>query len=155
MKDILRRRFAEPLLALLGQGVAPDRLALSVAIGVVIGNVPILGISTVLCAGIALAWRLNLVAIQLAQGAMAPTQLLLIVPFVRIGEWLTRSTPEPISVRADLALVARSPGQALDVLWRAGLHAGLAWSLIAPPVAFLLYLGLTPAFERAAARMKR
>ena len=79
----LHRKILEPLLALLRQGISPDRLALCVAIGVVVGNIPILGISTILCAVIALAFRLNLAAIQIVQAAMAPTQLVLIIPFVR------------------------------------------------------------------------
>jgi uncharacterized protein (DUF2062 family) len=84
----LHRNILDPLLALLRQGISPDRLALSVAIGVVVGNIPILGVSTILCAVIALAFRLDLAAIQGVQAAMAPTQLLLIIPFVRLGEWI-------------------------------------------------------------------
>jgi uncharacterized protein (DUF2062 family) len=54
VKNRLQRRLFEPLLALLTQGVSPQRLALCVSIGVVIGNIPILGVSTILCAIIAL-----------------------------------------------------------------------------------------------------
>lgn len=151
----IRRRIVEPLLALLKQGVAPDRLALSVAIGIVVGNMPILGASTVLCAAIALGFRLNLVAIQAAQAAMAPTQLLLIIPFLRLGEWLTRAPPEPLSVRAGLTLAAGGAGHAISLLWRAMLHAGLAWLLIAPPAAYAIYKALTPVFERAAEGLRR
>jgi uncharacterized protein (DUF2062 family) len=74
VKSQLHRRVLEPLLALLKQGISPDRLALCIAIGVVVGNILILGISTILCAAIALIFRLNLAAIQIAQAAMAPTQ---------------------------------------------------------------------------------
>ena len=56
------------------------------AIGVVVGNIPILGVSTILCTAIALGFRLNLAAIQLTQALMAPSQLLLIIPFVLLGE---------------------------------------------------------------------
>ena len=77
LKERLYRRILEPLVELLRQGMSPDRLALCVAIGVVVGNIPILGISTILCAAIALVFRLNLPAIQIVQAAMAPTQLLL------------------------------------------------------------------------------
>src|SRR5580692_12553558 len=100
----LYRRILEPLRALLRQGISPDRLALCVAIGVVVGNVPILGISTLLCTVIALAFRLNLPAIQIVQAAMAPTQLLLIIPFVRLGEWILRVPPEPVSIKQGMAL---------------------------------------------------
>src|SRR5271168_838226 len=135
----LRRRIFNPLLALLSQGIAPDRLALCVAIAVVVGNVPILGISTILCAAIALAFRLNLPAIQLVQAAMAPTQLLLIIPFVRLGEHLLRAPPEALSIRQGLALIQQGVGHAIEVLWHAILHAGFAWILVAPPAIYLLH----------------
>src|SRR5579863_3755995 len=124
----LRRRIFNPLLALLSQGIAPDRLALCVAIGVVLGNVPILGISSILCAAIALAFRLNLPAIQLVQAAMAPTQILLIIPFIRLGEWIVRVPPQPVSVKEALALMAQGMGHAIVTLWNSLLQAGLAWT---------------------------
>jgi uncharacterized protein (DUF2062 family) len=139
---------------LLRQGVSPRRLALCVAIGVVVGNIPILGISTILCAAIALAFRLNLPAIQIVQAAMAPTQILLIIPFVRLGEWLLRLPPQPVSIKEGLALLAQGAGHAIIVLWDAILHAGLAWMLVAPIAVLLFYTLLTPVFARAAAQIK-
>ncbi|HUY84833.1 MAG TPA: DUF2062 domain-containing protein, partial [Steroidobacteraceae bacterium] len=73
MRASIRRRLVEPLRALLRQGATPERLALSVALGVVVGNIPLLGVSTAICVAIALLFRLNLAAIQIAQAAMAPT----------------------------------------------------------------------------------
>ncbi len=151
----LRRRILEPLLALLRQGMSPSRLALCVAIGVVVGNVPILGVSTLLCAAIALAFRLNLPAIQLVQAAMAPTQVLLIIPFVRLGEWILRVPPQPLSIKEGLALLAQGAGHAIVALWEAILHAGLAWIMVAPFAVYLLYKLLTPMFSRAAAQIVR
>lgn len=154
MKNWLYRRIIEPLLALLRQGISPDRLALCVAIGVVVGNIPILGVSTILCAVIAVAFRLNLPAIQIVQAAMAPTQLLLIIPFVRLGEWIFRAPPEPVSLEQGLALLAQGAGHAVAVLWDAILHAGLAWILVAPFAIYSIYKLLTPVFVRAAAQIK-
>jgi uncharacterized protein (DUF2062 family) len=149
-----RRRIFKPLLAVLSQGIAPDRLALCVAIGVVVGNVPILGISSILCAAIALAFRLNLPAIQLVQAAMAPTQILLIIPFIRLGEWVVHAPRQSVSIREWIALWQQSAGHAAVALGDAIIHAGFAWALIAPFAVFLLYKLLTPAFARAAARGK-
>ncbi len=155
MKNWLRAKILDPLLALLRQGMSPDRLALCVAIGVVVGNIPILGLSTVLCTVIALAFRLNLPAIQAVQAAMAPTQILLIIPFVRLGEWISRAPPEPLSIKAGLALLAQGAGHAIVALWDAILHAGLAWILVAPFAVYLLYKSLTPVFAHAALQIKR
>jgi uncharacterized protein (DUF2062 family) len=154
MKNWLNRRVIEPLMALLMQGVAPRRLALCVALGVVIGNIPILGVSTILCAAIALTFRLNLPAIQIVQAAMAPTQLLLIIPFVRLGEWILRAPPEPVSLKQGMALLEQGAGHAIAVLWDAILHAGLAWMLVAPLAVYCIYQLLIPVFVRAAAQIK-
>jgi uncharacterized protein (DUF2062 family) len=155
VRNWLRRRILEPLLALLRQGISPNRLALCVAIGVVVGNIPILGVSTLLCTAIALAFRLNLPAIQLVQAAMAPTQVLLIIPFVRLGEWVLRVPPQPLSIKEGLALLAQGAGHAIVVLWDAILHAGLAWIMVAPFAVYLLYKLLTPMLARAAAKIVR
>jgi uncharacterized protein (DUF2062 family) len=148
------RAIIEPLLGLLRQGISPDRLALCVAIGVVVGNVPILGISTILCTAIALTFRLNLPAIQIVQAAMAPTQILLIVPFLRLGEWILRVPAQSLSIKEGLGFLAQGAGHAIAELRNAILHAGFAWILIAPPAALLFYRFLTPLFERAAVRRR-
>jgi uncharacterized protein (DUF2062 family) len=152
MRNWLDRRSLEPLLSLFKQGMSPERLALCMAIGIVVGNMPILGLSTLLCTVVALVLRLNLPAIQLVQAAMAPTQLLLIIPYVRLGEWISRAPPEPLSVDAGMTLMAQGVGHAVLVLWSAILHAGLAWLLTTPGIVLLLYKVLTPLIRQAAER---
>ena len=152
MSNWLLRRLWDPLIGLLKHGISPDRLALCVAIGIVVGNVPILGISTILCTLIALLFRLNLPAMQLVQAAMAPTQLLLIIPYVRLGEWILRVPPQPLSIKAGLALMAQGIGSAVVALWDAILHAGFAFLLVGPIATFALYRILRPVFVHAAAR---
>ena len=155
LKNWLNRRLLEPLLALLRAGLAPRRLALCVAIAIVVGNIPVLGVSTILCAGIALVFRLNLPAIQLVQAAMAPTQLLLIIPFVRLGEWMLHEPPQVVSVKGAFALMSQGIWQAVVVLRDAIFHAAFAWALLAPFCVYLLQRLLTPLFERMAAQMRR
>jgi uncharacterized protein (DUF2062 family) len=150
LKKWLHRRLVEPLLALLAQGISPPRLALCVAIGVVIGNIPIIGVSTILCTFIALIFRLNLPAMQLVQAAMAPTQLFLAIPFVRAGEWILRVPPQSLSIKAVLDLIAHGVWHAAVVLRDAMLHGFLAWALAAPFVVYLVCRILTPLFEQAA-----
>lgn len=154
MKDWMRHYIVEPLLALLKQGVSPQRLALSVAIAIVVGNIPILGISTVLCAAIALAFRLNLPAIQLVQAAMAPTQVLLIIPYVRLGEWLLRAPRQTLSIPAGAELLRQGVGNAVLVLWDAIVHAGFAFLCVAPVAIFALYKIFAALFKHAASTLQ-
>jgi uncharacterized protein (DUF2062 family) len=145
-------KILDPLFKFLRQGMSPERLALCVAIGIVIGNIPILGVSSLLCGAIAVVFRLNLPAIQLVQAAMAPTQLLLIIPFVRLGEWLLHAPPQALSIKEGLALIHQGVSHAVVALWDAIVHAGFAWMLLAPPATFLIYRVLTRTFQRIAHR---
>lgn len=154
-KKWLHRRLLEPLLALLRAGLAPRQLALCIAIAIVVGNIPILGVSTILCGCIALICRLNMPAIQLVQAAMAPTQLLLLIPFVRLGEWILGAPRQAVSIKEGLALLSQGVWQTIVVLRDAIFHAALAWILIAPFCIYLLQRLLTPVFERMAAQVRR
>ena len=145
--------FLDPLLRFLKQGMSPERLALCVVIGIVVGNIPILGVSTILCTAIAVLFGLNLPSIQLVQAAMAPTQVLLIIPFVRLGEWLLHAPRQALSIKEGRALLSDGAVHAVVVLWKAIIHAGFAWILVAPVVALTLYRLLTRVFVQAAARL--
>jgi uncharacterized protein (DUF2062 family) len=147
MRDFLQRRLVAPLLALLRQGVSPRKLALSLALGIVIGLVPILGVSTALCALAALALRLNMPAIQLVNYLLTPLQLLLIIPLLRLGEWLAREPRFPITLEAGLALLSQGVVNAVSILSTAIAHAALGWIVLAPPAGFVLFRALEPALR--------
>lgn len=144
MSDFLQRRLVAPLLALLRQGVTPRKLALGLALGIVIGLVPIFGISTLLCAIAALALRLNMPAIQLVNYLLTPVQLLLIIPLLRFGEWLARAPRFPITLESGLGLLSHGALEAVRVLATAIAHATLGWSVLAPLAAFALFRILEP-----------
>jgi uncharacterized protein (DUF2062 family) len=76
------------ILAQLHQGVTPERVALTLVLGAALAVFPILGATTLLCAGAALCLRLNQPAIQLVNYFCYPLQLALLVPFYRLGERL-------------------------------------------------------------------
>jgi uncharacterized protein (DUF2062 family) len=134
MLAIIRRRVVDPVLGLLRQGLAPRDLALCLALGAGIGMFPVLGVSTPALTVIALWRRLNLAAIQLVSWLIAPLQLAMIIPFMRIGEKL-------------LAL------HAIVTLWDAIVHAAAGWMLIGPAGIYVLYRLLTPVLERALVRL--
>ncbi len=130
----------------LSQGISPRRLALTLALGFAIGCIPVVGIPTVICSALALALRLNLTAIQVANYVAMPFQLALIVPFVRMGRWLVSADPAR----------ALEPGAllhlpSLHLAARMGILAGqalLAWLLVAAPVVLVLTAALTCMLRR-------
>jgi len=133
----------------LRQGVTPRRLALTLALGCAIGCIPVVGIPTLVCAGVALALRLNLPAIQAANYAVMPLQLALILPFVRLGGWLVSATPGQAAKAT--ALLHTPPLQILSHMGALAGQALLAWALIAIPSVLLLTLAITPLLRRVPA----
>jgi uncharacterized protein (DUF2062 family) len=130
----------------LRQGISPRRLALTLALGFAIGCIPVVGVPTLLCAALALALRLNLPAIQAANYIVMPLQLLLIVPFVRFGGWLTASGPHP-AIQASL-LLHIPPARLASQMGSIAGQALLAWAVIAVPAVLIITFALTGVLRR-------
>lgn len=151
----LYRRVVGPIVALLTQGITPEKIALSLAFGIVLGIFPVLGSTTILCAAAALIFRLNLPAIQLVNYLIYPLQLFFLLPFIRLGEILFRSAPLQLSLTQMLALLRADLPHAVATLWLAEMHAVSAWLLIGPPTIVLFYFLLSRALLRVAASSSR
>lgn len=151
----LRRRAWEPLEKLLHQGTSPEALAWSVSVGLALGVFPMWGTSTALCVGTAMAFRLNQVAIQAANYMAYPLQLLLIIPFIRLGERLFGAPRLPLSLGQLHQAVSADAWGTLGVFWTDLWHASVAWLLVMPlPVALLAWtLALT--FRATTRRFRR
>lgn len=135
----------------LRQGISPRRLALTLALGFAIGCIPLVGIPTAVCALVAVLLRLNLPAIQAANYAVMPLQVMLIVPFVRLGGWLVSAAPQRGPGLAPSAFLHASPlALASQMGWVAG-EAMLAWLLFAIPAVALMTLTLTALLRRVPA----
>ena len=140
----------ESLANWLRQGISPRRLALTLALGFAVGCIPVVGIPTVLCAGLALALRLNLPAIQAANYAAMPFQLVLIMPFARLGGRLFSTAPHAAAAPGLwLHLPTSIPAGSL-LSGSAALmgHALAAWLLFAAPAVLLLFAPLTLVLRR-------
>ena len=151
----LRRRLWDPLMVQLRQGLSPERMAWSLALGLGAGVSPLVGSSTGLCILLALAFRLNQVVMQVANYLAYPLHLALLIPFIRLGEKLFGAPRLPLSIEV-LSNALRSDAWAtLHTFWTSLWHAGVAWLLLAPLGSTLLALGLTPLFQIAARRFPR
>ncbi len=147
----IHRRVVAPIVALLTQGITPEKIALSLAFGIVLGTFPVLGSTTILCAAAALVFRLNLPATQLVNYLIYPLQLFLLVPFIRTGEKLFGAAPLQLSLTQILAMVRADLPHAVSTLWLAEAHAMSAWLLIGAPAIFLIYFLLSRVLHRVAA----
>ena len=100
---------AQPVMALLRQGLTPEGVALSLAFGVAAGLFPVIGATTLLGLGIGIVLRLNQPALHLANWLAYPLQLAMIVPLVRLGEWLAGVPPVSFSVVQVVAAITSDP----------------------------------------------
>ena len=148
-----RRRVMAPLSGLLRQGLAPEQLALTVALGVSIGLVPLLGATTALAAFVALRLRLNVAALQVVAHLAGPVQLLLLLPLLRQGARLFgHGTTPDLTLAALRQLLAHDWRGALRLLWRAELGALALWLPGGLVLSAGLYFVLKPVFRRLVAR---
>ena len=147
----LRRRVVQPFLNLLKQGLAPEQLALTVALGAIIGLIPSWGVTTPLAAFAALRLRLNVAALQLVGHLMSPLQLLILLPALRQGAILMGSVDaRGLTFGRIKYLFSHDWRGALSLLWRAQVGALALWALAAGPLAVGLYYGLRPVFRKLA-----
>ena len=151
-----QRRVVAPIVAQLRQGITPREVALTLALGGVLGIFPILGATTALCA-IAGVWlRLNQPLIQLVNYLVYPLQIALLIPFYRAGERLFGAEPVPIvDVASLVARFGEGPWQFILDYGKVGLYGITVWALAAPVLAGLVYLGLRPTLATLARRAAR
>lgn len=151
----LRRRVLDPLLDLLKAGLSPDKLALTVALGVAVGLIPAFGVTTLLSAALALRLRLNVAAMQLATHLMTFFQLALLIPLLRTGAALMGQGDKVanLTVTSLRQLIDREGWAAVgQLLWRAELGALLLWAVAMVPLVAALYFVLRVVFRRVLAK---
>jgi uncharacterized protein (DUF2062 family) len=140
---------------MLRQGLSPAGLAWSLAVGLAIGTIPLFGTSTVLCIGAGLAFRLNQPAMQLANYLAYPLQVVLFIPFIRIGERLFHVPELPLSLPLIQAALKAEGWGAAHTFWTSLWHASVAWLVVVPIPTVLLALILAPVFRAAVSPFRR
>lgn len=150
-----RLRILEPLLRLLREGLTPGRLACSLAVGLALGIIPFFGTSTALCVAAALAFRLNQPAMQVANYLAYPLQIALLIPFIRLGEYLFGAPRLSLSLPLLLEAVKADAWTALGTFWTSLWHGAVAWALVVPLPAALLAWVLAKVFRRLAPARRR
>jgi len=107
-------------------GLSAERVALILAVGLVLGTFPVFGLPTVLCLGAALCFKVSIPALQAVNQISSPLQWLLLFPLERAG--------------------ARLFGPAH--LGNLVLHAIAGWFCICVPLGFMLYVTLMCVLRR-------
>lgn len=121
-------------------------MALGLVLALCIAIIPVLGVTSWLCFATALAFRLNMPAMQAVNWLATPLQLLLFVPFLRAGAALLGMEPLSVMPAELLASLREDPSYWLGALWRHLLAATAVWfgftiltlAVTVPPLRLLL-----------------
>lgn len=154
MARLSNYRWLKPFIQLLRQGVSPEKISLTIALGVILGVTPVLGSTTLLCTLVAIMLRLNLPAIQLVNGVVYPLQFILLIPFYRLGAWMFGADASTISLGRVAALLREGVGHAVRTLWVVTMHALVAWLALGMVALAILYAVLVPLVRLIWTRMQ-
>lgn len=130
VREFFRCKVLRPLLRQLRGGVSPNRLAWSLALGVVIGINPSVGVTTFLVILLAWTFGLNQIASQVGVHAMTPIHLLLFVPFIELGVHLFHTGRLPLS-RRQIEHLSHHPLRLFREIWQWEWHALIVWAVVA------------------------
>lgn len=142
--SLWQRRVVTPIVNQLRQGITPEKIALTIALGVVFSIFPILGATTLLCGLAALVLRLNQPIIQLINYLAYPLQLLTLIPFYRAGESLFGQPHVPLSIPLLFARFRADFWQFLRDFGLIALEGIVVWLIAAPIIATVVYLLTRP-----------
>jgi len=149
MYSLRNNKATRAFLKLLKQGMSPKKLALCAALGITFGIFPIYGVTALLCVFAAFIFRLNHAAIQIANFAVYPLWFIMLVPFFKIGEYIFNSAPIPFTAPKEIITMFKADGfYFFQTLGTMIFHAIVAWMLISPFLAAILYFSLLPLLKR-------
>lgn len=129
-------------------GITAQKLALTVALGFVIGIMPFFGLATLVCTLLGLRFRLNIPALLLICYLAAPLHLLLYLPFIRTGIIIFGADEFRLTVEEMVQLFQEDWLKAVKKLWLANLLGVAAWLILSIPITGLVYLVMLPIFRK-------
>jgi uncharacterized protein (DUF2062 family) len=155
LESLFVNKVKNPILGFLRDGMAPKKLSLTIAVGVSLGIVPVLGATTLLCAAAALLFRLNMPVIMLANYLVYPLQFLFLLPFIKMGEKLFGTGSFELTLDEITTVMQQGLFKSIEVLGWSTLKGFAAWIFVAPLIIGVLYLSLLPVFRVLAFKTKK
>lgn len=134
----------DPIAVQLTQGITPEKIALTFAVGSAFALFPILGTTTILCLFVGIALRLNQPIIQIVNALCTPLHLPVIVAMVKLGEIVFNVPHSHMGIRMMNHMFWEDPREFFEQFGRTALHAIAAWTVIAPFWMITVYLIALP-----------
>ena len=132
-------RLIKVIRAQLVQGISLSDCAQAIALAITIGLFPILGFSTLLITAIAYFRRLNQPIAQAFNWICGPIKLALIIPFIRVGEFLFGADPFVLKLGELSRQFYENSWATLSEFAWTFLHAIAGWAFCAPIIYLVVY----------------
>lgn len=127
-----QRRVRDPVVNQLTQGVTPEKMALTLAIGSALAMFPILGSTTLLCFIAAILLKLNQPIIQVLNYLCTPIHIPLIYVQFRLGEAVFGAQHVNFSIKYMSWLLWNEPAEFFARFGLGAFHAVVVWLILAP-----------------------
>ncbi len=132
MKIFTHNKLIKPLVGYIKTGTSPTKISMGMAWGLVLGIIPLLGVNTILCAIVAFVFRINMGVIQLVNYFVYPLQLVLFIPFIKLGIYTFGGNPMPYPYEEIWGRLQVNFVDTLGDIWEANLYGILIWLAISP-----------------------
>lgn len=135
-----KRKITGPIEAYMKEGAKPDKLSLTIVLGIMMGVIPMVGVNSAICLLLALIFRLNVVIIQLINYVSFPLQIVLFYPFFKTGEFFFgQSAGQQLQFNTFSSLFGKNWLESIMLIIQANFRAVLAWLILMIPISFFTY----------------
>ncbi|WP_109486480.1 DUF2062 domain-containing protein [Occallatibacter savannae] len=130
IREWFRCHVLRPVLHALRGGVTPRRMAWSLALGMVVGINPSVGLTTLLVVFVAWVFGLSKFASLIGSHVVAPLHLLLFIPFIDLGVHVFHTGKLPMT-RKQIEHLSHHPFRLFHEIWQWEWHALVIWGIVA------------------------
>ena len=158
----IQKRYSErvllPVANIRKQGFSSETLAMSISIGIIGGAFPVIGLASYVCLLLTLAFKQNIIIVQVVNWLVYPLQILLIIPFLRIGNSIFSGGAFTLTLHQLVAAFQGGLMNGIKLIGLISLYGIVAWVAIAIPaliISYTLFLLLFRTIKRINLRTKK
>ena len=130
------------------------KVALTLALGLSFGIMPLMGFTTLLLTIIAFQFRLNILAIQVIHYSVSFLQIILFIPFLKLGLYIFNVKALPFDINNIITLLQTEFIDTFLSFWQINLMGILVWSIFAIPLGLAIYYLSLPFFNKQKQKME-
>ena len=147
-KKYITNKIFQPLLSFLKQGVSPEKLSLTLALGISFGIIPIFGVNSIILAALAFLFHLNIAAIQIVNYAVYLLQIILFVPFLKLGQVFFLSSKIKLNFDRIFEQITTNFAESIIDIWQIVLAGLTVWLIFSIPLSIAIYYISKPLFYK-------